>query len=806
MTLPLQGIRVLDLSDHRAALGSRMLADLGADVTMVEPHGGNSIRHLAPFVDDEPSQDGSYQHLYLNVNKRSVALDWRTGEGLKRLLELVSSADVLIETEQPGEFPVDEVRAANPHLIVVSATPYGQRGQKSSWRATDLTATAAGGLLQVSGERKDPPVHGAAFPAHTMTGLTVASSAMTALYGRDRTQGQPGCRIDISMQEATSFQVVQTSNPNIWRWRGEAPYRPALSQVIRCADDRWMACNISPNKLPEFIEMLDEAGIEHELDPENWEVIHRGDRAAWQYLENPLQDLARELAAVWPRQKLLDRLWACGTPAMPTLRFSEFAESEHYQTAGQFSDVNTPAVGKSLSYSRSPLDPVQSPLPMRPAPRLGEHADSALPPLAGGNADSLPPARTGGRGGYAPFPEMPLAGIRVLDLTWVAAGPLTTRLMANFGAEVIKVESSGERMDPLRVQPVRGEYDVDLPDLYNEANTGKKSVTIDLANEQGKELLRELVGYCDVLVNNYSAGSLARMGFPWKDLRRINPGLILVHLPGVGGDSPWRPLRTLGNLLKAAAGMNFQMGYPEQPPRGMGVAYPDFTSPHVGVTAILAALRAREESGEGREIELSQLSATVALLGAQWMQFDQEGEDLPRIGNRDPNMCPHGVFASTGDEKWVAIAMESDEQWPAFARLIGRADWAEQPELQSLSGRQSCEEELEAAITKWTSRQSKWEAAERMQAAGIAANAVEDLRDMMDVDEHFRDHYQRVEQPSHPGFGIWIDAAPWEFAHLERRVLERSPMLGEHNEEVLSGLLGKSQEEIAELVAAGVVG
>ncbi len=795
MKLPLHDVRVLDLADHRAALGSRMLADLGADVTMVEPPGGNSIRHQAPFVDDEPTPDGSYQHLYFNVNKRSIVLDWRRDEGMDRLRGLAASADILIESNQPGEFPVEEIRAASPHLIVVSATPYGQRGPRSGWRATDLTATAAGGLLQISGERTDPPVHGAAFPAHTMTGLTIASSAMTALHGRDRTPGQPGCQIDISMQEATSFQVVQTSNPNIWRWRGEAPYRPALSQVIHCADDRWMACNISPNKLPEFMAMLDEAGVEHNLDPDNWEVIHRGDRAAWQYLENPLQDLAKELAAVWPRQKLLDRLWEAGVPAMPTLRFSEFAESEHYQTAGQFSEVETPAVGRSLSYSRSALDPVQSPLPMRPAPNLGERDE-------GSGASK----RESTAGALGDFPQMPLDGIRVLDLTWVAAGPLTTRLMANFGAEVIKVESSGERMDPLRVQPIRGEFHFDLPDLYNEANTGKKSVTIDLADERGKQLLRELVAHCDVMVNNYSGGSLARMGFPWEDLRRINPRLINVHLPGVGGDSPWRPLRTLGNLLKAAAGMNFQMGYPHQPPRGMGVAYPDFTSPHVGVTAILSALRAREETGEGREIELSQLSATVALLGAQWMRFDQLGEDLPRPGNRDPNMCPHGVFPSTGDDQWVAIAMESDDQWGALARTIGRSEWADRADLQTLAGRQACEDEIEAAIADWTSGLSKWDAAEQMQAAGIAANAVEDLRDMMDIDEHFRVHYQQVEQPSHPGVDIWIDGAPWEFAHLEPRVLERSPMLGEHNEEILSGLLGKNAEEIADLIAAGVVG
>ncbi len=798
MTLPLHGVRVLDLSDHRAAFGSRMLADLGAEVTMIEPPGGNSIRNRAPFIDDQPSPERSYQHLYFNVNKRSIVLDWRTKAGLDRLRALATSSDILIETHQPGEFPVAEVRAANPHLIVVSASPYGQRGPKSGWRATDLTATAAGGLLQISGERDDPPVHGSAYPGHTMTGLTVGSSAMTALHGRDRTPGQPGAHIDISMQEATSFQVVQTSNPCVWRWRGEAPYRPALSQAIRCADDRWMGCNISPNKLPAFIAMLDEAGVEHDLDPDNWQVVHRGGRAAWQHLENPLQDLAMELAAVWPRQKLLDRLWAAQIPAMPTLRFSEFAETDHYPSSGQFIDIETPAVGKSLSYSRSALDPVQSPLPMRPAPRLGEHTNSTLPPQAGGGAE--------GRGESAPFPDMPLAGIRVLDLTWVAAGPLTTRLMANFGAEVIKVESGGARMDPLRVQTVGTEYNPDLPDLLNDVNTGKQSITIDLANKRGKDLLRQLVAHCDVMVNNYSGGSLARMGFPWEDLREINPRLINVHLPGIGGDSPWRPLRSLGNLLKAASGMNFLMGFPDRPPRGMGVAYPDFTSPHVGVTAILAALRAREESGEGREIELSQLSATVALLGAQWMQFDQVGQDPERPGNTDPNMAPHGVFRSAGDDQWVAIALESDEQWPSFAQLIGQPEWADDAELRSLAARKARNGEIEAAIAEWSARLSKWAAAERLQAAGIAANAVEDLRDMMDIDEHFRDHYQRVEQPSAPGFGIWIDGAPWEFAHIEPRTLERAPMLGEHNELILSGLLGMSEADIAELVEAGVVG
>ncbi len=792
--LPLEGVRVLELAHQRVALGGRLLADLGADVLLIEPPDGCNTRWAGPFVDDEPGAERSFQHLYFNANKRSTVLDWRSGDGWERLRALTAEADILIESDPPDDLDVAALMTVNPHLIVVSATPYGQTGSKRHWRATDLTASAAGGLLQVAGDPADPPTHSTANPAYMMTGLTVASSAMTALHGRDRTPGQPGIRIDISMQKATSFQLVQTSNPCVWRWRGEIPARPALSQAFQCADGKWMACNVGPNKLVEFIKMLDDAGVEHDLDPDNWEIIHSGDRAAWQYLENPLQDLAGELAAVIPRQHFLDQMWAAPMPAMPTLRFSEFADSEHYPNSGQFQDVEIPALNTSLSFSRSALDPVQSPLEIRPAPTLGRD-------------DSAPAPRQWGDEPTDPYPSMPLAGIRVLDLTWVAAGPFSARLLANFGAEVIKVESGGLRMDPLRVQPIAGgKFQPDLPDLFNDANTGKKSVTLDLSTEAGKELLRRLAAKCDVLTENYSGGSLARMGFPYQELREINPRLIVVHLPGVGGDSPWRPLRSLGNLLMAASGMNFLIGFPGRAPRGIGTAYPDFTTPHVAVTAILSALRARERTGLGREIELSQLSSTVALIGAAWMEFARRGTDPEPLGNADPNMSPHGVFPSTGDDQWVALALEGDAQWPAFAELIGRPEWAEVDELQSLESRRERSDAIEQAICAWSSSLSKWDAAEQLQALGIAASAVEDLRDMMDIDKEFRDHYQRVEQPSEPGFGIWIDGAPWEFAHLEPRTLERAPMLGEHNDYVLGELLGLSGEEIAELVASGAVG
>jgi len=513
---PLAQLRVLELADQRTALGGRLLADLGADVYLIEPPSGAQIRATAPFLDDRPGPERSFQHLYFNANKQSLAVDIDTAAGAGQLRALAADADLLIDSRPPGELAprglgADALRALNPHLIIISASPYGQRGPKRGWRATDLTTQAAAGFLQISGERADPPARGPAHTAHIMTGLTIASAAMIALHGRGQSPAQPGCQIDISMQEATAFQLVQTANPNVWLWRGQIPHRPALSQTFRCRDGKWLACNINALHLASFLELLDAAGIEHGYTPDDWMVLHEGDRAAWQYLENPFQFLAGDLAERMDRDEMLRSLQAGNHPAMPTLSFDQFAESAHYQNAGQFRDVAAPVLGARLSFSRSPLDPVQSPLPIAPAPRLG----SGQPPAPRGGRTAQPGPRE-------QLSLQPLAGIRVVDLCWVAAGPLGARLLANFGAEVIKVESMA-RIDPLRNQPVTGDrFHLDLPDLFNDCNTHKQSVTLDLSDERGRALFRRLAATADLVVNNYSAGTMDRMGLGYEQLSALN--------------------------------------------------------------------------------------------------------------------------------------------------------------------------------------------------------------------------------------------------------------------------------------------
>lgn len=798
--LPLTGVRVLDLADERAALAGRLLADLGADVTLVEPPGGVHTRQLAPFVDDEAGPERSYQHLYVNANKRSVVLDLDAVEDAARFRALAGGADVLIETGHPDAMAqrglgYDDLRAENPGLVYISISPYGRRGPRRDWRATDLTASAAGGLLQLMGEPEDPPTHGPASPAYTMSGLTAATGALVALHGREHGGAGSGVHIDISMQEATSFAVVQTGNPNVWLWRQEIPKRPAMSQTMLCADGKWVGCNISPLRLDTFLPLLDAAGIEHGLTPDDWEVVHSRGQAVWQYLENPLQDFARELAAKLPRDEFLRGLWDGGHAAMPTMDFPQMVESEHFRKADQFRDVDAPVLGHPISFSRSPIDPVQSPLPIAEAPVLGERSLAELP-------TAKPPEIAAPS---AAMPAMPLEGIRVVDFTWVLAGPLGTRMLANFGAEVIKIESAA-RMDPLRNQPLPGgRFDVNLGDQFNDANANKKSVTLDLTQERGRELVRQLIAESDVVVNNYSAGALTRMGFPYEELRKLNPKIVVLHLPGVGGDSPWASKRTLGNLLMAASGMNFLAGFPDRSPRGMGVAYPDFTSPHLLATSVLAALRARDRTGEGREIELSQLSASVSLLGAEWMRFARTGEQPALPGNHDPNYSPHGAYPTSGDDEWVAIVVDGDQQWSALAEAMNQPELAVHPRFATLKARRANEDELDELVAQWTATGDRWELAAALQAAGIAASPVQHLRDMMEVDEGFATHYQRIRQPTDPDWEIAIDGEPIRFAHERDRFLHRAPMLGEHNEYVLCDVLGLSQTEFDALIVEGVV-
>jgi crotonobetainyl-CoA:carnitine CoA-transferase CaiB-like acyl-CoA transferase len=775
----LTDLRVVDLTDPSGVFATRLLADLGADVIRVEPPDGGSVRRHAPFVGGEPGVERAYYHQYHNAGKRSVVLDFDRAADLAAMHDLLASAQVFVESGAPGHlapFGLDHatLAARYPSLVHVSISPFGQTGPWAKRSSSDLIAAAACGILGISGSPEDPPIQGAADTAWKMAGLLAATGAMIGWRGAR--QSGKGAWIDISVQEAATMMVSQILNPCLYTIDNQVPVRQGFyGPFHRCADGRYVSASASLQTLPQLMAWAADRGLEFEDGAGAGEVMAR-------------------IVAATPHDEVLALVERLGLMGLPVGRFEDFGAHPHFVATRQFGEVRQPSLDTNLSFPRSPVAGLRGEAPLRPAPALGEHTAEVLADI--GRPAAAPPS--------APArdvdPARPLAGLRILDFTWVLAGPLGTRILANFGAEVVRVESAG-RLDVIR----RGQH-ANTGGLFNDANTGKKSITLDLTRPEALDLAKRLAAESDVVVNNFRAGVLDRMGLGYEVLRQVNPGIVVVHMPGCGVEGPWANRPTFGNIILAASGLNEISGFEGAPPWGIRCAYPDFTSPYLLVQQVLAAIHRRETTGEGMEIVLDQLSSMVSLLGAEWMRFAHEGH-LPRNANRNPNYCPHGVYPVAGDDRWIAIAVAGDDEFAALARRLGRPDLVADPRFADHAARKRNEDALDEILRGRTRPEEGWRLADELQAAGVAAAMVELLDDMIERDPQLahRRHYQQVVQPTDPDTVITIDREAIEFVGVERP-LERAPALGEHNVEVLSRApLSLTAAEIEALVQAGVV-
>lgn len=812
MSQALDGVRVLDLADRSGALAGRILADLGAEVILVEAPAGNPIRRTSPFLDDEPGLERSLAHQYLNANKRSVVLDLTTAEGADTFRRLAATAQVVIDTERPGRLHTlglghEALRGVNPGLVQLSITPFGLDTPWAQRKANDLVAGAAGGLVWISGEPRGVPVQGAANPSYTMAGLVAASAATIALTGRWRDPSRPGAHIEVTLQEATVMAAMQSVTPGQWLWHQRVPRRPGMSAALRCADGGHVGLLVRPDRFDAFLAWCDSVGVDHGMTSADWE---------WSLLsaprkDNPVAAATRALAAKLTRDEFAAGALEADLVCLPVLGFADLATHEQYVVNEQFFDVHQPALGRTLGFVRSPADAMADGVEILPAPTLGEH-QSLLDNLPPANLSPTPPPAaapvkssvTTAAGG----PTDALAGIRILDLTWVLAGPIGTRLLASFGAEVIRVESS-RKPDSMRSQPgPTGALDPDLGGLFNSVNAGKLSLTVDLTSDEGMDVVKALVAQSDAVINNFRPGAMDRMGLGYDVLRSIKSDIVLLNLPGAHRKGPWAVRSSMGNILMAAAGFNLLTGFDGDPPRGIGIPYPDFTSPHLLVATVLSALRHRDRTGEGQELHLTQLSGFVSLLGVEWMQYRATGVQPPRRANRDADFAPHGVYPALAsehsDDEWVAIAVASDDEWRHLCRAMNVPFLAVDPRFATHTRRKANEDALDAVVTAWTSALDKWDVADRCQAAGIAAAPVEHLADTFERDPQLRHHYQIVHQPAAPEIDIPIDGEAARWRGFDHRIV-RSPALGEHNEHVIRQVLGWPEERYIQLLVDDIL-
>ena len=401
--------------------------------------------------------------------------------------------------------------------------------------------------------------------------------------------------------------------------------------------------------------------------------------------------------------------------------------------------------------------------------------------------------------------ELPLSGVRIADFTWFGAGPMGTRPLAHYGAEVIVIESTtrgGLRHSP----PFRdNKPGLNLSGFFNNFNSGKLSITLNMNHPDGVDLAKRLIRVSDVVVNNFSPGIMDRWGLSYEAVREINPAIIMAEMPVGGRTGPYKSMIGFGATIEAFAGLNHLTGYPDRPPTGTEINYPDYASnPYHLLFAILAALHYRNTTGKGQYIEVAQLESTVSVMETNILDYTVNGNVQMRAGNRVPYAAPHNTYRCQGDDRWCAIAVTSEEEWRSFGQALGGPDWTKDPRFASLSDRKRLEDELDQLVEQWTLTHSPEEVMTQLQTAGVPAGVVQDIADMVDQDPQLRERgfYVPLEH-AEAGTALY-DGLVARLSDTPGAISRPAPLLGEHNE-YFRELLGLSEEELDQLIVAEVI-
>lgn len=402
---------------------------------------------------------------------------------------------------------------------------------------------------------------------------------------------------------------------------------------------------------------------------------------------------------------------------------------------------------------------------------------------------------------------LPLAGIRVTDFTWIGAGSFTTKLLADFGADVIKIESA-ERLDTLREgapfkDGIRG---VNRSGYFADRNTSKRSITVNMKQPEGQALVRRLIEKSDVVANNFTPGTMEKFGLGYDSVSQLKPDIVYLAMSMQGASGPEHKYLGYGMTIGALTGLHHLCGLPDREPTGTGTNYPDHVpNPCHGAFAVLAALRHRRHTGQGQFIDMAQTEPTVALLGPAVLEWTANGKVAERRGNQHLATAPHGVYPCAGEDRWIAIAVTSDAAWDALVDTLGRPAWASDPSWRNaatrLERRESLDQQLASSTTDFDAEHLMTE----LQTRGVAAGAVRDVADLIrhDPQLHHRGHWVELQ---HPEMGPSIYNAPsFRLSGLASGPLLPAPLLGQHTDDVCRELLQLDTIQIADLRERGVL-
>jgi crotonobetainyl-CoA:carnitine CoA-transferase CaiB-like acyl-CoA transferase len=760
----LSAYRVIDATDHRGALAGMILAGLGAEVVLAEPPGGS------------PDRTSGDELAWWAYNRGKQSIICATDDDV---LELVRSADVLLDSG--ARFDPEVVAATNPAAVHVTISAFGRGGPKAGWAASDLTILAAGCAQALTGDHDRPPVRTSVPQAWLHAGAEAAVGALLALTERQR--GGRGQHVDISAQQAVmqagipGVLLAPNDNPEAQRTSGGILAGPLHLQFVYPAADGHVSITllfgsmIGPYTQRLMAWVCEEGHCNGEM--RDWDYDAFGLRMVT--TEEGPRELEQIKAAVtaltsrFTKAELFAEAQRRKILLAPVATAAELVADEHLRDRGYWVDVD----GRTCPgpFVRS----TAWELPVLPAPpEIGANALAARP------AVTVTPAPNRDDGG------LPLAGLKVVDLTWVYAGPLATRVLADFGATVVKIEGPAHP-DASRAGGgvINGDFGPEGSVAFAHFNCGKLGLALDLRTESGRDVLHDLVRWADVLLESFTPGVMEAWGLDYESLRHVNPGLVMVSTSLMGQTGPLSEFAGFGNLAGAITGFYELTGWPDRAPAGPFLAYTDYVAPRYLMASLLAALDWRRATGCGQHLDLSQAEASIHFLAPAIIDHTVNGAHPTRMGNADRYHHPHGVYPCAGHDEWVAIACETEEQRVALTDVVGGL--------------------TDEVIAEWTAERAVGEVEATLQAVGVPVHGVQNSAACWrDPQLLHRDHYLTVEHPVHGS--CVVEASRIVLSRTPAVVRRANPTMGEHNDHVLREILGYDDDKVTELVIAGALG